>query len=82
MHIRVPDNSCLDIMVAPSVSNSGYMAQGSSVINVNNAVDNWLEVRTMFWYNRQALILNDPGVAIVSSCESVSFWVDDVSMVQ
>ncbi|RSL61532.1 hypothetical protein CEP53_005053 [Fusarium sp. AF-6] len=78
MRIRVPDNSCLDLMVAPSVGNGGYMVQGSPVINVNDAVDNWLEVRAMFWYNRQALILNDPGVAIVSSCESVSFWVDDV----
>ncbi|RSL73896.1 hypothetical protein CEP54_000105 [Fusarium duplospermum] len=80
--IRVPDNSCLDLMLAPSVANGGHMALGSSVINVNDAVDNWLEVRAMFHYSRLAFIINDPGVAIVSRCESVSFSVDDVSMVQ
>lgn len=58
------------------------MAQGSSVINVNAAVDNWLEVQAMFYYNRLAFIINDPGVAVISRCESVSFSVDDVSMVQ
>ncbi|UPL02398.1 hypothetical protein LCI18_013332 [Fusarium solani-melongenae] len=82
IRIRVPDNSCSDITLAPSFGNGGWMTQGSSVINVGSAVNNWHEVRAMFRYNLQAMINNSPGVAIISRCESVSFLVDEVGMVK
>ncbi|KAJ4178959.1 hypothetical protein NW767_014743 [Fusarium falciforme] len=82
IRIRVPDDSCSDITLVPSIGNGGWITLGSSVINVGNAVNNWHEVRAMFRYNQQALINNSPGVAIISRCESVSFLVDEVSMVK
>ncbi|KAJ4219337.1 hypothetical protein NW759_007725 [Fusarium solani] len=82
IRIRVPDNSCSDITLAPSIGGGGWIALGSSVINVGNAVNNWHEVRAMFRYNQQSMINNSPGVAIISRCESVSFLIDEVSMVK
>ncbi|KAL6354818.1 hypothetical protein LRP88_12174 [Fusarium phalaenopsidis] len=82
IRIRVPDDSCSDITLAPSIGGGGWIALSSSVINVGNAVNNWHEVRALFRYNLQWMINNEPGVAIISTCESVSFLVDEASMVK
>ncbi|KAL2670677.1 hypothetical protein Neosp_014467 [[Neocosmospora] mangrovei] len=82
IRIRVPDNSCTDITLVPSVGSGGWIAQGSSPINVADAVNNWYEARAVFRYQQQWMINTEPGVAIISRCKSASFLVDDASMVQ
>ncbi|KAJ4329083.1 hypothetical protein N0V84_000441 [Fusarium piperis] len=81
LRIRVPTADCPDISVAISMGNGGIVTQGQSFINVGNAVNNWHEARAMFRYT-QPMINNMPGVAIISQCRDVSFWVDEASMVK
>ncbi|KAM0429620.1 hypothetical protein ACHAPT_006224 [Fusarium lateritium] len=80
LRIRVPPGTCDQVYVVPSYTDRGFMTMGQVQVPVSNAVNNWLEIMTIFRYSQQAINAG-AGIAIISQCrDSVSFWVDDVAI--